>query len=181
MVLAVPDFGLTHAPLGSLPVGWRQFGEQADTVEAQLESDTGSEPLLVGMDRYFLSSEIAFYDPDKDGAENTAGRSLFGMDSLMFRFWFKPAEVRGRNIILFSLRPKGAIAAKSLSDQFKTLGPIQNHLVFKDGNRWGIFSIASDMATGRISLRYLDTPQPCTSGQLLRLEQPHQFWSAWCQ
>jgi hypothetical protein len=99
----------------------------------------------------------------------------------MFRFWFKPAEVRGRNIILFSLRPKGAIAAKSLSDQFKTLGPIQNHLVFKDGNRWGIFSIASDMATGRISLRYLDTPQPCTSGQLLRLEQPHQFWSAWCQ
>ncbi len=57
----------------------------------------------------------------------------------MFRFWFKPAEVSGRNIILFSLRPKGAIAAKSLSDQFKTLGPIQNHWSSRTVTRWGIF------------------------------------------
>jgi dolichol-phosphate mannosyltransferase len=61
------------------------------------------------------------------------------MDSLMFRFWFKPAEVRGRNIILFSLRPKGAIAAKSLSDHFEVLGPIQEHSIFKDGNKVGNF------------------------------------------
>jgi dolichol-phosphate mannosyltransferase len=55
------------------------------------------------------------------------------------RFWFKTDEVRGRNFILFSLRPKGAIAANSLSDQFKTLGPIQNHLVFRDGDKVGNF------------------------------------------
>lgn len=139
MVLGVPDFGLTNMALTTLPVAWREFGEQADTLEAQLESATDSEPLLVGMDRYFLSSEMAFYDSDKDGAENTAGRSLFGMHSLMFRFWFKPAEVSGRNIILFSLRSKGAIAANSLSAQFKALGPIQDHLVFKDGNKVGNF------------------------------------------
>jgi dolichol-phosphate mannosyltransferase len=139
MVLGVPDLGLTHAALDPLPVAWRQFGEQADIIEKTIERTTGSEPLLVGMDRYFLSSEMAFYDPDKDGAENTAGRSLFGMDSLMFRYWFKPAEVRGRNIILFSLTSKGAIAVNSLSDRFKTLGPIQDHLVFKDGSKVGNF------------------------------------------
>jgi hypothetical protein len=38
---------------------------------------------MVGMDKYFLSSEMAFYDPDKDGSENTGGRSSsFGLDSL---------------------------------------------------------------------------------------------------
>ncbi len=88
---------------------------------------------MVGMDKYFLSGEMAFYDPDKDGPANTAGRSLFGMDSLMFGVWIKPGEVIGRNIILFSQRSKGAIAVASLSDHFKLLGPIKNHLVLKNG------------------------------------------------
>jgi dolichol-phosphate mannosyltransferase len=118
--------------LTSLPVGWRAFGLEAEAVEAQLESATHSDPLMVGMDKYFLSSEMAFYDHDNDGPQNTAGRSLFGMDSLMFRLWFKPAEVRGRDVILFSLRSTGTIAADSLSDHFKFLGPIQNQVVLKD-------------------------------------------------
>jgi dolichol-phosphate mannosyltransferase len=137
MVLGVPDLRLSSMTPSSLPVAWRQFGEQADTIERTVNQATGSEPLLVGMDRYFLSSEMAFYDRDGDGAQTTAGRSLFGMDSLMFGFWFKSAEVRGRNIVLFSLTSKGAIAVKSLSDHFDALGSIQNQLVLKDGNKVG--------------------------------------------
>ena len=133
MVLGVPGFGLAKMTLTSLPVAWREFSAQAETVETQLESATNSEPLMVGMDKYFLSSEMAFYDPDKDGPANTAGRSLFGMDSLMFGMWFKPGEVTGRNIILFSLSSKGAIAGASLSHHFKVLGPIKNHSVRKYG------------------------------------------------
>jgi len=133
MVLGVPGFGLAKMTLTSLPVAWREFSAQAETIETQLESVTDSEPLMVGMDKYFLSSEMAFYDPDKDGAANTAGRSLFGMDSLMFGVWFKPGEVTGRNIILFSLSSKGAIAGASLPHHFRVLGPIKSHLVRKYG------------------------------------------------
>ena len=62
---------------------------------SDLESSTGKEPLRVGMDRYSLSSEVAFYDPDQDAVRNTAGRSLFGFDSLMYELWFPPAACEG--------------------------------------------------------------------------------------
>lgn len=137
MALRVPDIG--NLSLKMLPIAWEEFGEQVEKIETDLQSATGEEPLRVGMDRYYLSSEAAFYDPNKDGVENTAGRSLFGLESLMFQFWFTPAEARGRNIILLSLKPGGAIAISSLSDHFNRLGPIREQTLYKDGTKVGNF------------------------------------------
>jgi dolichol-phosphate mannosyltransferase len=105
MAFRVPDIG--NMSLKTLPIAWEEFGEQVEKLETDLQNATGEEPLRVGMDRYYLSSQAAFYDSGKDGVENTAGRSLFGMESVMFQYWITPAEARGRNIILLSLKPGG--------------------------------------------------------------------------
>ena len=117
--------------LGMIPIGWKEFGAEVGRIAADLESATGKEPLRVGMDRYSLSSEVAFYDPDQDAVRNTAGRSLFGFDSLMYELWFPPAAAKGREIVLVSRYSGGAIANKSLSKRFRTLGPIQERIVHK--------------------------------------------------
>jgi dolichol-phosphate mannosyltransferase len=91
------------------------------------------------MDRYFLSSQIAFYDPDGDAVEYTAGRSLFDMDSLMYERWIPSVAAKGRDILLVSRRSKGPIAAESLLARFQTLGPIQERTVLKDGVPVGRF------------------------------------------
>ena len=117
--------------LGMVPIGWKEFGAEVGKIAAAIESSTGTEPLRVGMDRYSLSSEVAFYDPDQDAVRNTAGRSLFGFDSLMYELWFPPALEKGREIILVSRWSGGAIANKSLLKQFRTLGPIQERIVRK--------------------------------------------------
>ena len=117
--------------LGIVPIGWKEFGAEVGKIAAAIESSTGTEPLRVGMDRYSLSSEVAFYDPDQDAVRNTAGRSLFGFDSLMYELWFPPALEKGREIILVSRWSGGAIANKSLLKRFRTLGPIQERIVHK--------------------------------------------------
>ena len=81
----------TRMSLGTIPIGWKEFGAEVGKIAADLESSTGKEPLRVGMDRYSLSSEVAFYDPHEDAVQNTAGRSLFGFDSLMYKLWFPPS------------------------------------------------------------------------------------------
>ena len=140
LVLGLPGIGLsTSMSLKEIPIGWKEFGEQIEKIETDLEIATGKEPLRVGMDRYFLSSEIAFYDPDQDGVPYTAGRSLFGFDSLMYDRWFPSAAAKGRDILLVSRGSDGLLAAKSLSARFRTLGPIQEHIVDKGGISVGRF------------------------------------------
>lgn len=133
-VLGLPGVGhSTRMSLKALPIGWKEFGAQVEKIKTDLENATGKEPLRVGMDRYFLSSEIAFYDPDQDAVSYTAGRSLFGFDSLMYDRWFPSAAAKGRDILLVSRGSDGPIAAESLSARFQTLGPIQEHIVHKGG------------------------------------------------
>jgi len=151
-VLGLPGIGHSGIPLKSLPIGWKEFSAQVERIESDLEKETGEEPLRVGMDRYFLSSQIAFYDPDKDAVRNTAGRSLFGMDSLMFDRWVTPEAARGRNVLLVSRRSNGPIAAEAVADRFRTLGPIQEHIVYKDG-------IAVNRFYYRIGYGYEPMPQ----------------------
>ncbi len=136
MALGASDMGRANLwRLKTLPVAWEEIGAQVQRIEANVERVTGQEPLIVGMDRYYLSSQMAFYDPDGDGIGETAGRNLFGMDSLMFRYWITPTEAKGRDVILFSLRKGGAIANPSLTRRFPMLGPIHAKNVYKDGER----------------------------------------------
>ena len=50
-----------HAEL--VPVGWRQLGPGRSRPRPALEQETGHAPLVVGMDRYAIASELAFYAP----------------------------------------------------------------------------------------------------------------------
>jgi hypothetical protein len=84
------------------------------------------------MDRYFQSSQIAFYDSDGDAVANTAGRGLFGLDSLMYGRWFSPAAEKG---LYCSLVGGLTSFPVDLSAHFHKLGPIQQQSIYKNGTR----------------------------------------------
>ena len=42
---------------------WRALANSVETIKKQLEVKTGSKPVVVGMDKNFISSELSFYDP----------------------------------------------------------------------------------------------------------------------
>jgi dolichol-phosphate mannosyltransferase len=57
---------------------WRELANKVDRIESAVEAQTGAKPIVVGMDKNFISSELSFYHAaDKGGPFNT-GRGSHG-------------------------------------------------------------------------------------------------------
>lgn len=133
--------GATTFAVGDLrivPGGWKALGLRVDEIEQAVRNDTGEEPLIVGMDRYFISSELAFYDPDRAGANDVGGTGLFGGRSLMYDYWVHPGDQSRNNIVLVSLKPD-QIEGRSLLCFFETLDPVKKETLYSDGQAIGHF------------------------------------------
>jgi dolichol-phosphate mannosyltransferase len=119
-----------HAEL--VPVGWRALGRDVGAIAADLARRTGTAPLIVGMDRYAIASELAFYLPDRARAvgETTSGH-LFGQVGLMYERWFPPARQRGRQLLLVAWSP-AELSDAALSDRVLRLDPVGSGQLTKD-------------------------------------------------
>jgi len=137
LTLGLPVIGHGHR-LGNLSAGWTEFGRQAALIEDEIETATGKKPLLVGMDTYALSSQLAFYDGDHDGAATTAGRCLVGRSCVMYDYWFPAQQQQGRNVVFFARKPvllsKGDIEA-----HFGTMGAVREQALYKGSQKVGRF------------------------------------------
>lgn len=93
------------------PVAWDQLGQDLRSVEAEVENRLGRKPLVVGMDKYNIASEIAFYrrrqgEQASSAVANTASRNLFGGGALMYEIWAPPEHFLDRPVILVSFDPR---------------------------------------------------------------------------
>ncbi|HKQ34486.1 MAG TPA: glycosyltransferase family 39 protein [Nitrospiraceae bacterium] len=130
LVLGFPGL---HYPKVLPLVGWHDLGSQIERIENDVEAETGSEPLVVGMDKYNIASELAFYrtraerdsrDPSvREGIQGTAGRHLFGKTSLMYGYWFPPDKQKGRTLILVSNKA-GDLDGPGITSRFDRLEPV---------------------------------------------------------
>jgi dolichol-phosphate mannosyltransferase len=131
LTLGIPGVGYgRHAEL--VPVGWRQLGREVGALAADIGARTGSDPLVVGMDRYAIASELAFYLPDRARAvgETTSGH-LFGQVGLMYERWFPVARQSGRQLLLIAWSP-AELSDRALADRVERLDPIQQGLLTRD-------------------------------------------------
>jgi dolichol-phosphate mannosyltransferase len=127
----IPGVGYgRHAEL--VPVGWRALGRDVGAIAADIGARTGAAPLVVGMDRYAIASELAFYLPDRATAvgDTTSGH-LFGQAGLMYERWFPPARQSGRQLLLVAWSP-AELSDKALADRVERLDPIQQGLLTRD-------------------------------------------------
>ncbi len=122
LVLGIPGLGYTrHTEL--VPVEWRDFARQIDGIADALRSKYGDKLLVVGMDRYAIASELAFYSHDQVKAvAATSSAHLFDDVGLMYEQWF-PAELQtGRTLLLVSWDPAN-LAASHLKKSSRRHGP----------------------------------------------------------
>jgi dolichol-phosphate mannosyltransferase len=116
----------------ALPVVWRELGKRIEEIEVKLAAETGCEPLIAGLDTNAVSSEMAFYDPDGEGAHETAGSGLFGRKDLMYSHWFPPSEQTGRNIVVIS-RDMESLDKIRVVRRGTRVGPIEEVRVERKG------------------------------------------------
>ena len=107
VTLGLPGVSPTSVPFLT---GWKALSKDIEQIVDQVEQNTGNRPVVIGMNRYQISSGLAFYrtinmleaaaeDPAR-GVEETLGWHLFGWNALMYGYWAKPEDYQGRNIIV---------------------------------------------------------------------------------
>ncbi|MBW2013783.1 MAG: glycosyltransferase family 39 protein [Deltaproteobacteria bacterium] len=139
VVLGLP--GVPY-PTNSIFLGWQKMAQQIESIENEIEHYTGLEPLVVGMDKYRVASELAFYrtkiekDPveqlENEGVLFTSGRHLFGGNSLMYSFWQPKQKVRKKHMILVS-RNYTDLQKQSINSHIDEMGEIHAHIIKKNG------------------------------------------------
>ncbi len=124
-VLGLPGL---DPPANYYGMNWRDLGRQVEEIELDVIDRTGREPLIVGLDKYHLSSALAFYDPLLDGATETAGGHLFGRRSVMYERWFPKRLQEGKSLVLVSYDP-GVLASDSLLAHVERAEPVREIIV----------------------------------------------------
>jgi dolichol-phosphate mannosyltransferase len=131
LTLGIPGVGYgRHAEL--VPVGWRELGRDVGAIAGDIGRRTGTDPLIVGMDRYAIASELAFYLPDRVKAvkETTSGH-LFGQVGLMYERWFPATRQSGRQLLLIAWSP-AELSDRALKGRVERLDPIQRGVLSRD-------------------------------------------------
>ena len=132
LVLGLPGVGYgEHIEL--VPVGWRSLGEQVAAIDAEVRTQSGTEPLVVGMDRYAIASELAFYSPDRAHAvSQTSSDHLFGGVGLMYERWSPAASQVGRTLLLIGFKAED-LTGRAVESRAQALGPLREGVLARDG------------------------------------------------
>jgi dolichol-phosphate mannosyltransferase len=135
-----------------VPIGWRDLGRQVHGVVEEVRTRTGEAPLIVGLDRYFIASELAFYAPDQvQSVKGTSSGHLFGAMGLMYERWFPPQSQQGRTLLLVAWDAKD-LAGPSIESRVQRLDPIRDGVVTRDGGVIRPFHY-------RVAYEYRDIPK----------------------
>jgi dolichol-phosphate mannosyltransferase len=138
LLYAVALEALATGALGAraprLPVGWRELAAEVQAVARPLGGKADGPPLLVGMDHYFIASELGFYA----GGEEATGRQLLGRHSLMYERWASPRLQPGRPLVLVSFA-RDDLEDPRLARTIEGLGPVEEHPLAREGHAIGRF------------------------------------------
>jgi dolichol-phosphate mannosyltransferase len=132
LVLGIPGVGYDKH-IEVIPVGWRDLSAHVlETANAE-RKELGAAPLIVGLDRYAIASELAFYGGAHTATGLATGNShLFGGMGLMYGWWLPPKSQDGRNLLLVAWTP-GELDDKFIHARVERLGPIEDDVLMRDG------------------------------------------------
>jgi dolichol-phosphate mannosyltransferase len=137
MVLGLPFVG-HFENIRTLPVAWNELGRQAGAIQRAIEMETGGSVLIAGMDKYYVASEVAFYNNQPGTVQTSVGGGPLGNDSLMYDYWFKPSDMQGRTFLLLAVK-RSEVEQEDLPRYFSRLTDIKAQTVSKNGSSVGQF------------------------------------------
>jgi dolichol-phosphate mannosyltransferase len=132
LVMGLPGVGYS-AHIEAIPIGWRSLSAHiVDTANSE-RKDSGADVLIVGMDRYAIASELAFYGGTrKPSGLETANSYLFGGMGLMYGQWMPLESQVGRNLLLVAWT-SAELEDANIGARVERLGPIEEDTLSRDG------------------------------------------------
>jgi dolichol-phosphate mannosyltransferase len=116
-----------------VPVGWREFSRQIEKTAAGFRKETGGDPLIVGMDRYAIASELAFYGTvSTNSALETSSAHVFEGMGLMYALWTPAKLQEGKTLLLVAWDPRD-LNDPHVESHVERLGPVEDDVLVTDG------------------------------------------------
>jgi dolichol-phosphate mannosyltransferase len=139
MVLGIP--GVPYPRTFARTMGWAEAARHLGTIHDRLARETGASPVIVGMDRYFIASELSFFGTREYLATGGGARAKDGETAelkvttitplseggLMFAYWDPPETLRDRTLIMVARRQE-ELATDRLARHFRELDPTIHRL-----------------------------------------------------
>jgi dolichol-phosphate mannosyltransferase len=129
---------LTPVNKMTLPIAWAEMARCVEEIEAPLQGLSNGNVIVVGMDKYAISSELAFYDLDGDGMSEMSGQHLFGENSLMWASWKPTSAAKGKIILMIAFR-EDYLRNPALARYFDRMDPVLERGILKNGRTVGRF------------------------------------------
>ncbi|MEA1966725.1 MAG: glycosyltransferase family 39 protein, partial [Thermodesulfobacteriota bacterium] len=146
-------------------LGWKAMAREIEAMPAY-RANRNKGPLVVGLDKYKIASGLAFYrgraaenqnSPAMQLSKQTAGRSLFGEESLMYGLWYPSQKYIGRDMVLVSHDP-GRLKKKNIQDHFESMDDTREIKVVK--NKKSVATYYCCMGYGYQLKKSAQTPVP---------------------
>ena len=147
LVMGIPGFGYPRETDLTSFIGWSNLAAEIEKIEDEIEKETEIEPLVIGMDKNKIASELAFYrnkgervlgdEVEHEGFQYTTGRHLLGMESLMFKYWSpqrpRSPEGKQREILILVSRELSEFKKEQIHASGWAISEIKNLIVEKAG------------------------------------------------
>jgi dolichol-phosphate mannosyltransferase len=132
LVSGLPGLGYSRY-LNDLPVAWRDLSRSVGAAAAAYSRESHNEVLIVGMDRYAIASELAFYGTQQSHSTvETSNSHLFEGMGLMYSRWTPANLQEHRNLLLVSWDP-GDLQGRYVEAHAQRLGPLESGVLTRDG------------------------------------------------
>ncbi|MDP1558847.1 MAG: glycosyltransferase family 39 protein [Nitrosomonas sp.] len=132
VVLGIP--GLSYKALPE-HYFWRETTAEVEQIAKEIKHQTGKEPIVVGMSKWSVASELYFYNSSSHPMD-IRSRNLFGDSGAMFDFWFPSQPPTTRPIILIGRKRHQLEHDRQRNDLDQMLlqpGPVQYRIIMRDG------------------------------------------------
>jgi dolichol-phosphate mannosyltransferase len=124
----------------SVPVAWSEFGKKVKTIIEENEREIGTELIIAGIDKYWISSQTSFYvDRDKRTIDNVGGQHLFGYNGLMWQYWMPADSVYGDIVLVISFE-SDELDDPNILDRFLYVSEKKTEYLYKNNHQVGYFS-----------------------------------------
>ncbi len=134
-------------PTNTILLGWDNMAKQIEDTVKYHEEVKGKRPIVVGMDRYRITSGLSFYHTKltnnsatdiTNGLPPVTGRHLFGLRSLMYRYWHPPQLFAKQDILALS-QSKIGLHKDYFINKVRKIGRIKEMSIKKRGEVVGKF------------------------------------------
>jgi dolichol-phosphate mannosyltransferase len=139
--LAMGGPGMPANKWNALPVAWEEFGEQVEQIEEAIEEQGGTEPLVIGTDKYWIASQLSFYhdiEDERDSLPEFAGSGILRSNDLMWSQWMPSDSARGREIIMVAFHERD-VGDDRVGSYFSSLSPVMRQPIRTHGRQVGEF------------------------------------------